>query len=102
MIITHQEPKLQVLAWRAELIRSGCSRILPPPFLTITSLKPHCYFRFLTLKKNFQNGDQQKTSNTDDERVSKFQLQRPSNKKNFVTTSVTLRKLLPSLSETTH
>jgi len=32
---------------------------------------------------NFQNGDQQKTSNTDDERVCKFQLQRPSQKEKF-------------------
>jgi len=24
---------------------------IKPPFLTITSLKPHCYFPFLTLKK---------------------------------------------------
>jgi len=48
---------------------------------------------------NFQNGDQQKTSNTDDERVYKFQLQRPSNKEKFrdhfghaeKTTSVTVR-----------
>jgi len=32
----------------------------------------------LSIVANFQNGDQQKTSNTDDERVSKFQLQRPS------------------------
>jgi len=38
----------------------------------------------LSILAHFQNGDQQKTSNTDDERVSKFQLQRPS-QKNFVT-----------------
>jgi len=34
-------------------IGSGCSNIPPPPFLTITSLKPHCYFTFLTLKKSW-------------------------------------------------
>jgi len=48
----------------------------------------------LSILAHFQNGDQQKTSNTDDERVSKFQLYRPSPKKIllrfFVTTSVTL------------
>jgi len=32
---------------------------------------------------NFQNGDQQKMSNTDDEGVSKFQLQKPSQKETF-------------------
>jgi len=32
----------------------------------------------LSILAHFQNRDQQKTSNTDDERVSKFQLQRPS------------------------
>jgi len=32
----------------------------------------------LSILAHFQNGEQQKTSNTDDERVSKFQLQRPS------------------------
>jgi len=36
----------------------------------------------LSILANFQNGHQQKTSNTDDERVCKFQLQRPS-QKNF-------------------
>jgi len=48
----------------------------------------------LSVLAHSQNGDQQKTSNTDDERVSKFQLQRPSQKKislrYFVTTSATL------------
>jgi len=33
----------------------------------------------LSIVANFQNGDQQKTSNI------KFQLQRPSNKKNYIT-----------------
>jgi len=32
----------------------------------------------LSILAHFQNGDQQKTSYTDDERMSKFQLQRPS------------------------
>jgi len=35
----------------------------------------------LSILANFQNGDQQKMANSDDERVSKFQLQRPSQKK---------------------
>jgi len=34
----------------------------------------------LSILDHFQNGDQQKTSNTDDECVSKYQLQRPSQK----------------------
>jgi len=47
----------------------------------------------LSILAHFQNGDQQTMSNTDDERVSKFQLQRPSQKislRFFVTISVTL------------
>jgi len=37
----------------------------------------------LSILDNFKNEDQQKMSNTDDERVCKFQLPRPSNKEKF-------------------
>jgi len=47
IVIIIRKPKLR----RTQLIGSGCSSILPPSFLTITSLKPHFYFRFLTLKE---------------------------------------------------
>jgi len=53
--------------------------------LKICSLT-HCFVDIrqhltLSILAHFQNGDQQQTSNTDDERVSKFQLQRHSQKK---------------------
>jgi len=62
----------------------GLSPQAPPP-----CSRPCCFADLrqhitLSILANFQNEDQQKTLNTDDERVSKFQLQRPLQKK-FVT-----------------
>jgi len=56
---------------------------LPPFRYTQPSVSPTFGTRqhlTLSILAHFQNGVQQKTSNTNDERLSKFQLQRPSQK----------------------
>jgi len=65
---------------------------------TFVDLRQHLT---LSTLDNFQNGDQQKTSNTDDERASKFHIQRHSHKEKFryaeKTTSVTLKTISVTL-----